>query len=58
MLTPRQRIEVALQSARQQVKDLELALKELPEDNPSKVSEVIMRHAAKTERTIIRKSKS
>ncbi len=56
MLSPRQRIEVALQTARQQVRELELALKEMPSDQQEvEVSAEVAKYAHRVERSIIRK---
>lgn len=56
MLSPRQRIEVALQTARQQVRELELALKEMPSDQQEvEVSGEVAKYAQRVERGIIRK---
>jgi hypothetical protein len=55
MLSPRQRIEVALQTAKQQVHELELALKEMPSDQEQEVSAEVAKYAHRVERSIIRK---
>lgn len=55
MLSPRQRIEVALQTAKQQVRELELALKEMPSDKEQEVSAEVAKYAHRVERSIIRK---
>jgi len=56
-MTPRQRIEIALRSAKQQVMDLEAALQDLPEDKSLSVSDVVLKHVAKAERAVVKKSK-